>query len=189
MFLDVSLSSLFLSTRKLGQTFYRWYYKAQKGMLGRVAGTDNRELFERFWHSSFLKPCVCKLTFAVSPMVSWKWSHWMPWVMWSSCSVRWWAFQTSLCASSRAVVVDAFTLVDLGAEALSTFKLYTHKPLPHVFKAMEVVREKQDSCRMDMSVLFMTSRMALSSQPKVFSSFLTACIWTMRAVLSLPEPP
>lgn len=42
---------------------------------------------------------------------------------------------------------DAFTLVDLGAEALSTFKLYTHKPLPHVFKAMEVVREKQDSCR------------------------------------------
>ena len=153
MFLDVSLSSLFLSTRKLGQTFYRWYYKAQKGMLGRVAGTDNRELFERFWHSSFLKPCVWKLTFAVSPMVSWTWSHWMPWVMCSSCSVRWWAFQTSLCASSRAVVVVSYflmmhlLLVDLGAEAQSTFKLYTHKPLPHVFKAMEVFHEKQDSCR------------------------------------------
>ena len=164
-------------------------------MLGRVAGTDNRELFERFWHSSFLKPCVWKLTFAVSPMVSWTWSHWMPWVMWSSCSVRWWAFQTSLCASSRAVVVVSYFLMMhlllltwlLTPRALSNSTRTSHCLMS--LRQWRYSMRNRTVAEMAMSVLFMTSRMALSSQPKVFSSFLTACIWTMRAVLSLPEPP
>ena len=37
-------------------------------MLGRVAGTDNRELFARFWHSSFseamrVKVDICRITY------------------------------------------------------------------------------------------------------------------------------
>ena len=141
MFLDVSLSSLFLSTRQWGQTFYADIIKLRK-----VCWDAWLELIT----VSYLRDFGIRLFWSHS-CESWH----LPYHLWfpehgATGCVGISDFTLCFFKGSGGGVVfpdDAFTLVDLGADAQSTFKLYTHKPLPHVFKAMEVFHEKQDSCR------------------------------------------